>query len=609
MQIQTSARPPSWKLCHMVPGQLALRLALTILVLTVPPASLLSSTSSDKSEQRSESEKRHSFQEKVSATELATLEVGTVREKPPKGSHVPEEVKPSEKVKHPQKAKARKRKASLRQQGRQIQSGLVPEPGIPKEELGMTGKLTTVTTMMGSEKGKAISQNCHSSDIPNKKVSNVVIETPQGASKAKATITSPSRQSLGPPGKEPLKSSKKPCGSHTDLAEEDTKMENQPYPRVKIEEDPEESKLYAECAVRCITGKRMFVFTDGGSCAQASSAAFTYICLPEGQAEWQGHWQDESYGIIGDIRPREAEMIALTNALEVVEMEAKRQALDAESPLRVFVFTDSRDSLYFCQAILTNGKVSSTSKSLAKDNVSRALERMISRMQSMKSTVKLELHWVKGHSSVHHNKRADKLATSALHAVIEHIQNNRHETARTSRGYDLIPFTDMEQRPKKVIAQRARNIGQELQKEMRIATQQHIDTMLAFQARLEAQSRAVIPTMGVLNRFVAIKDSGLADLHPETVAVRSQRTPRGTKGPDDKPIDVASVVRSQIPEHYAQDIATGKQGCTGENPEPMGKGKIEELTDKNITQKRLHRSRQAALVFLRISKSLRAWFR
>ncbi|KAK7928496.1 hypothetical protein PG985_005494 [Apiospora marii] len=60
----------------------------------------------------------------------------------------------------------------------------------------------------------------------------------------------------------------------------------------------------------------MFVLTDGGSCAQASSAAFTYICLPEGQAEWQEHWHDEPHGIIGDIQPREAEMIALTKALE-----------------------------------------------------------------------------------------------------------------------------------------------------------------------------------------------------------------------------------------------------------------------------------------------------
>ncbi|KAK7927864.1 hypothetical protein PG985_004862 [Apiospora marii] len=608
MQIRASARPPSWKLCHMVPGQLALGLALTTIVLAIPFASL-SSTNSNKSEQRPEPEKCHASQKKVSAAELATLEVGTVKEEPPKAGQVPEVVKPPEKIKHPQKEKTRKRKATLRQQDRQVQSGLIPEPGIPKDELGITGKLTTVTGTIGSEKGKAINQNRHSSDIPNKDVSNVVTETAQSTSEAKPATTSLSRQSLGPPGKEPPKGSKKPCASHADLAEEDTKMKNQPYPRVKIEEDPKESKFYAECAVRCITGKRMIVFTDGGSCAQASSAAFTYICLLEEQAEWQGHWHDESYGIIGDIRPREAEMIALTKALEVVEMEAKRQALDAESPLRVFVFTDSRDSLYFCQAISTNGKLSSASRSLAKDNVSRALEGMINRMQSMKSTVQLELHWVKGHSSVHHNKRADKLATGALRAVTEHIQNTRHETARDSRGYDLIPFTDMEQRPKRVIAQRARAIGQELQKEMKIATQQQIDTMLAFQARLEAQSRAVEPTMGVLNRFVTNKDSGLADLHPETVAVTSQRSPRGTKGPDDKPIDVASAVRSQIPEHYAQGIATGKQGCTGENPEPMGKGKIEELTDKNITQKRLHRSRQAALVFLRISKSLRAWFR
>ncbi|KAK8029418.1 hypothetical protein PG993_010709 [Apiospora rasikravindrae] len=586
----------------------AIGLALTIIVLAIPFASL-SSTNSNKSEQRPDSEKRHTSQKKMYAAELATLEVGTVREKPPMASQVPEEVKPLEKIKHPQKEKAQKRKAPLRQQDRQVQSGLIPELGIPKEELGMTGKLTTVTKMMGSEKGKARSQDRHSSDIPNKEVSNVVIETLQGASKAKATITSPSQQSLGPPGKEPLKGSKKPCASHTDLAEEDTKMKNQPYPRVKIEEDPEESKLYAECAIRCIMGKRMFVFTDGGSCAQASSAAFTYICLPEGQAEWQGHWHDESYGIIGDIRSREAEMIALTKALEVVEMEAKRQVLDAESPLRVFVFTDSRDSLYFCQAISTNGRVSSASRSLAKDNVSRALEGMINRMQYMKSTVKLELHWVKGHSIVHHNKRADKLATSALHAVNEHIQNTKHGTARDSRGYDLITFTDMEQQSKKVIAQRARAIGQELQKEMRIVTQRQIDTMVAFQARLEAQTRAVEPAMGVINRLVTIKDSGLDDLHPETIAVTSQRSPRGTKTPGDKPIDVASVVWRQTTEHYAQGIATEKQRYTGESPGPMGKEKIGELADENVTQKRLRRSRQAGLVFLRISKSFRAWFR
>ncbi|KAK8009756.1 hypothetical protein PG989_000689 [Apiospora arundinis] len=461
---------------------------------------------------------------------------------------------------------------------------------MPKENLAMTGKLTTVTGTVGSKKGKATSQNRHSSDIPKKKVRNIIVETAQSTPESKPSAALPSRQSLGPPGKEPPKDSKKPCASYTDLAEEDPKMKNQPYPRVKIEEDPESSKLYAECAVRCITGKRMLVFTDGGSCAQASSAAFTYVCLPDGQAEWQGHWHDESYGVIGDIRSREAEMIALTKSLEAVEMEAKRQALDAESPLRVFVFTDSRDNLYFCQAILANGKVPTASRSLAKDNVSRALERMTNRMQSMKSTVKLELHWVKGHPSIYHNKRADKLATSALRAVKEYIQYTRHETARDSRGYDLIPLTDMAQNPTEVIAQRAPDIGQELQKEMRAATQQQIDTMVVFQARLEAQARAVELMMGNLNKFVAVNDSGFVDLHPETVAVAGQHSPRGTEVPEDNPIDVATVVRSQT-------------------PEPMGKGKIEETADKNIALKGLCRRRQAALMFLRISKSLRTWSR
>ncbi|KAK6823655.1 hypothetical protein PG987_013912 [Apiospora arundinis] len=551
-------------------------LALTILILAIPSASLLSSTRSDKSEQWPESKKRHTSQEKVSAAELAALEAGTVGEKPPKGDQVPEEVKPPEKIKHPQIEKARKRKATLQQQDKQVESGIILKPGKPKGEPGMTGKPTTVTGMVGSKKGEATSENRHCSDIPNKEVRNTVVETAQGISEAKPTATSPSQQLLGPPGKEPPKDSKKPCASYMDLVEEDTKMKNQPYPRVEIEEDPEESKRYAEWAVRSVTGKRMFAFTDGGSCAQASSAAFIYTCLPEGQDEWQGHWHDESYGIIGDIRSQEAEMIALTKALEVVETEAKRQALDAESPLRAFVFTDSRDNLYFCQAILANGKVSTAFRSPTKDDLEASLgERPF--INTSQQTGRQTCY--------------------------------QHETARNSRGYDLIPFTGMEQRPKKVIAQRARNIGQELQKEMRIATQQQIDTMIAFQARLEAQTRAVEPTMGVLNRFVATKDSGIADLHPETVAVPTQRSPRGTKAPDDKPIDVTSIVRSQVPEHYTHDIAPEKQRCMSEGSGPMGKEKTEELTDKNITQTWLHRSRQAALVSLRISKSLRAWFR
>ncbi|KAK8115625.1 hypothetical protein PG984_012840 [Apiospora sp. TS-2023a] len=601
MQIQASARLPPWKLCCMVPGQLALGLALTILILAIPSASLLSSTSPDKSEHQPESEKCHTSQEKVSTTELANLEAGAMREKPAKEDQVPQEVKPPEKTKRPQKEKARKWKATLRQWDRKVQSGIISEPRIPKEELGMTSKLTAVTETVESEKGKATSPDRRSSDIPNKEVNNVVIETAQSISKAKPTATLRPRQPLGPPGKENTKGREKPHASHMVLAEEDTRMKNQPYPRVKIEEDPEESKLFAECAVRCITGKRMFVFTDGGSCVQASSAAFTYICLLEGQTEWQGHWHDESYGIIGDIRSREAEMIALTKALEAVEMEAKRQVLDAESSLRVFIFTDSRDNLYFCQAILRNGKVPTASRSVAKDNVSRALERMINRMQSMKSMVKLELHWVKGHSSIHHNKRADKLSTSALRAAKEYIRYTRHETATDSGGYDLIPFTDMKQRPEEVIAQQARDIGQELQKEMRVATQQQIDTMVAFRARLEAQTRAVEPMMGILNRFVATKDSDFVDLHPESVAVASQHLLTETiESLRDKPTDIVSVIQSQASDQDTQSITTDKQGRRSQ-------GDIEKPTDKNITLTRLGRRRQTAFMFHRISKSLRAW--
>ncbi|KAK8036678.1 hypothetical protein PG993_008661 [Apiospora rasikravindrae] len=433
MQMQASARPSPWKLYYMVPGQLALGLALTILILAIPSASLLSSTSPGKSEHRPESEKRHASQEKVFATKLATLEAGAMREKPAKGYQVPQEVKPPEKIKHPQKEKARKRKATLRQRDRQVQSYINPEPGMSKEELGMTCKPTTVAEMMGPEKGIATSQDRRSSDIPNKEVSNVVIKT------APSTRMQCRRQTLGPPEIETTKRRGKPHAFHMGFAEEGIKMKNQPYPRVQRQE----------------------------------------------------RWHDKLYGIIGDIQSREAEMIALTKALEAVEMEAKRQALGSESPLRVFVFTDSRDNLRFCQATLAYGKA--------------------------------------------------------------------HETARDSRGYDLISFTDMEKRPKKVIVQRARDIGQELQKEMRVATQQQIDTMVAFRARLEAKARAVEPMMGILNRFVAIKDSGLVDLHPETVAVTSKHSPRGAETPEDKLTNVASVTRSQASEQDAQCTMMEKQ--------------------------------------------------
>lgn len=601
MQIQASARYPSWKLYSMVPEQLASGLVLIILILAILSVSL-NSINYDKSEQQPESEKSHISQEKVSATDLTTLEAGTVGKKSPKGDQAPQEVKPPKKIKHAQKEKARKRKSTL-QQDRQLQSGIIPEPGMPKEEISEAGKPTTATRTKGPGKGKTTSQNRHSSDMPNKEMSNVVIETAHSTSEAKPMATSPSRQLLGPPEKETRKGKRKMRASHADLAKEDIKMKSQPYPRVKIEEDPRESKRFAEWAVRYITGNRMFIFTDGGSCAQGSSAAFTYTCLSEGQIQQQGHWHDVSYGIIGDVQSREAEMIALTKALEAVEMEAKRQPLDAESPLRVIIFTDSRDNLHCCQAILTNGKAQLASGSLARDNVNQALKEMVDRMRSMNSTVKLELHWVKGHSSIHHNKRADSLATSALHAVKDYIRYTRRETARDSKGYDLIPFADMK-RPEEIIAQQAYDMAQELQKEIRLATQQHIDTIVAFQAKLEAQTRAVELMKESLNRTVATKVSGLVDLQPENVAVTSQNSPRVIKNLDDKSTDVASVIQSQAPKQGTQGITTDRQRFPGESPEPKDKEEIEGLTDKNITPKRLRKRRHAALMFLRIGKSL-----
>ncbi|KAK7985503.1 hypothetical protein PG988_003125 [Apiospora saccharicola] len=167
----------------------------------------------------------------------------------------------------------------------------------------------------------------------------------------------------------------------------------------------------------------------------------------------------------------------------------------------------------------------------------------------------------------------------------------------------------MAQNPMEVIAQRAPDIRQELQKEIRAATQQQIDTMVVFQARLEAQARAVELIIGNLNRFVAVNNSGFIDLHPETVAVTSQHSPRGTEVPEDNLIDIATIIRSQTLEQNAQGITIRKQGYRGESPEPMGKGKIEETAVKNIALNGLYRRRQATLIFLRINKSLRTWSR
>ncbi|KAK7966429.1 uncharacterized protein PG986_000706 [Apiospora aurea] len=377
---------------------------------------------------------------------------------------------------------------------------------------------------MGVGKGKATSQSRHSDDIPNEAGSSVAIKTAQDTSEAKPAATSPPRQPSGPSRKEIKKGKKKKkaSASHADLVEEDARMKNQPYPRVKVEVDPKESKRFTDWALRCTTGKRMFVFTDGGSCAQASSAAFTYTCLPEGQVPRKKAWYDESYGIVGDIQSREAEMIALIKALEAIVMEAERQALDTENPLRVFVFTDSRDNLHFCQVTLTNGKACSGSRGFARDNVSRALEKMMNQMRSMDSTVKLELHWVKGHSSVHHNKRADSLASTIMDP--EHV-----------------------------------------------------------------------------------------DFRSKTVAVASPYSPRANEIPEVEPTDVGSVVQIQTPETPEQDaqgMMTERQEFPGGNsPEPMGRRKTEELTGENIAPKRLRRRRQAALVFLKISKPLRSWSR
>ncbi|KAK7928600.1 hypothetical protein PG985_005598 [Apiospora marii] len=151
----------------------------------------------------------------------------------------------------------------------------------------------------------------------------------------------------------------------------------------------------------------------------------------------------------------------------------------------------------------------------------------------------------------------------------------------------------MKQRPEEGIGQRTHDVVQELQKEVRAATQRQIDTMVAFLAKLEAQT---------------INDPELVGFHPKTVAVASQYPPRGTEAPEVNPTDVGSVAQSQAPEQDAQGITTN-QGPGEKSQEPLGRGKIEEVTDKDIAPKRLRRRRQAALVFLRVSKPLRSWSR
>ncbi|KAK8135199.1 hypothetical protein PG984_007211 [Apiospora sp. TS-2023a] len=181
-------------------------------------------------------------------------------------------------------------------------------------------------------------------------------------------------------------------------------------------------------------GDRIVMYTDGSARDAPGyrqvvprTAAVTYKSLYDGAHARDEPWHDHSYGILGVRGNNEAEVVAVAEALGILEHEVRayvqsgrgggQEEGEASShQLLLLVFSDSD----YCLGILNKMLVAVsrqgpfTGRDSTVDLLKANLLKLGEYIRSIDLQISLEFHCIKSHSKIIGNDRADRLATEAF---------------------------------------------------------------------------------------------------------------------------------------------------------------------------------------------------
>ncbi|KAK8040103.1 hypothetical protein PG993_008514 [Apiospora rasikravindrae] len=198
-------------------------------------------------------------------------------------------------------------------------------------------------------------------------------------------------------------------------------------------------------------GDRIVMYTDGGCRSpkpqDPMTAGVTYKCgRGRGRQTRVSPWIDRSYGILGIRTANGAETVALAEALEVLASELRsyvdleKQRSPTQQPrLQAMIFTDSRHCLGLLQKMILTLRRGEHFTGLDKteDYLQTKVKTLAESISSTGLKLLLEFHWIKGHSKIPGNVRADRLAYDAF--PIAEIYFTDHEFT----GDDTVEIADM----------------------------------------------------------------------------------------------------------------------------------------------------------------------
>lgn len=236
----------------------------------------------------------------------------------------------------------------------------------------------------------------------------------------------------------------------------EAKTPESPYSKMNVYNNRSEGECSRELAqsLECSAGwgDRIVMFTDASFRPKTrllGTAGVTYRRSYDGASNQSAPWIDLSYGAIGVMNANEAEIVAMAAALEALEHEVRSYAEAKENEpgsapqLRVLIFSDSDVCLfrlfYMIKTLRKNKPY--TGRDWTVEYLKAQVKKLGEFIGSTNMELGIEFRWVKGHSGVEGNERADRLATATFLTACSYF--SAHDLASYRGKSEIVEMKEM----------------------------------------------------------------------------------------------------------------------------------------------------------------------